>query len=218
MKLKDLMGDLPEVPEAVLEVMHKGGKKIQWKKHPKTVDLCMSVYFRSPSAYQHLRASGFVLPHPKTLRNRYKVVMRKAGFCPELERMLCLRAASLQDHEKLVTVAMDGMKVERHLMYMKHTDVLSGFEDLGGKGKSKKVANEGVVVMVRGITLPWKQVIGYFLTDNCLTATEVGWIIEEASALLQRAGSTVVASIMDQGSTQWKWVKDNKVFEEGTSC
>ena len=211
MKVADMLEDLPDVPKAVIEVMLKGGKKIKWAKHPKTLDLCLQLFFRSPAAYKHLRVCGFILPHPSTLQKRYRIVMQKAGFCPELEKMLKIRAVSLKEHEKLVTIAMDGMTVAAHLKYCKDKDSVSGFEDLGKKGKSTKVANEGVAVMVRGITTPWKQVIGYFLTDHCLTSTQVGWIIEEAVELLKRVGLTPVAAVMDQGSTQWKWVTDNKV-------
>jgi hypothetical protein len=55
--------------------------------------------------------------------------------------------------------------------------------------------------MVRGVTLNWKQVMGYFLTDHCLKASQVGHIVEEATRILKRAGLHVVGVVMDQGST-----------------
>ena len=65
---------------------------------------------------------------------------------------------------------------------------------------------EGVVMMVRGLTLEWKQVLGFFICDNCISSIQLQIIINEAIAALSGVGLMVVAVIMDQGSTQWKWV------------
>ncbi|ELU08719.1 hypothetical protein CAPTEDRAFT_212382 [Capitella teleta] len=114
----------------------------------------------------------------ETLRNRFKVVLREAGFCPKLERMITLQTQGLSKHEKLVTLFLDGMKLAPNLRFYKHSVTLVGCENLGKQGKSGKVSNEGVVVMCASI-------------------------IEEA-VILQRAGLTVVAVVMDQGRTQWR--------------
>eukprot|EP00914_Ancora_sagittata_P017819 GHVO01035101.1.p1 GENE.GHVO01035101.1~~GHVO01035101.1.p1 ORF type:complete len:105 (-),score=22.58 GHVO01035101.1:350-664(-) len=52
-KVAEMLKDLPDVPKAVIEVMLKGGKKIKLAKHPKTLDLCLQLFFRSPAAYKH---------------------------------------------------------------------------------------------------------------------------------------------------------------------
>lgn len=215
--LRDMMSTLPDAPRAVIEVLMKGGKQINWSEHERTMELCLSVFFRSSSAYQQLRAAGFILPHPKTLRKRFGKVLRAPGFCPQLEKMIALRAQGLSVHEKLVVLSFDGMRLTPGLKYCKAKDQLTGFEDLGIHGKTSKVANEGVVVMVRGLTLKWKQVMGYFITDNCISSIQLKAIIEEAVAMLTRTGLTVTAIVMDQGSTQWKWVDNLKVSHQHPS-
>ena len=135
-KSEEILTGLPDTPRAVLEVMLHGGKKIQWKKHPATLELCLRIFFRSPSAYKQLRAAGFVLPHPRTLRNRFSGILKTPGFCSELEKMITLRAKGLAEHEKLVTLSLDGMKLSPHFRYSKHSDTISGFEDLGSKGRT----------------------------------------------------------------------------------
>lgn len=94
--------------------------------------------------------------------------------------MLKVRAEGLEPHEKLVSLSFDGMRLTKTLRYSKETDIIVGYEDLDSHGKSSKVANEGVVIMVQGLTLRWKQILGYFVASNCISAARLGPIIEEA--------------------------------------
>jgi hypothetical protein len=164
--LDELLEALPDIPRAVVQVMLLGCKRVNWAEHEKTLELALSVFFRSPAAYEQLRTSGFLLPCTRTLRNRYSEVLKAPGFCPRLLEMITLRANEMVGHEKLVTISLDGMRLTTGLSYKKHADTLIGFEDLANHGKSHKIANEGVVVMVRGVTRRWKQIIGYFVTGN----------------------------------------------------
>ena len=216
-KKQELLKDLAPTPRAVFEVMLHGGKHTAWAKHPQTFELCLSILFRSTSAYQQLCLSGFTLPHPRTLRNRFRTVLKTTGFCPQLKQIIALRTAGLATHERMVTVSFDGMRLTKGLRYHKETDHISGFEDLGSLGRSCEVANEGIVVMVRSLSLRWKQIMGYFLAKNCMTSQEIGAIIQEAVRMLTDAGLKVIAIVMDQGSTQWKWVDDMGVSPSNPS-
>ena len=109
--LDALSSKLPPVPAAIFKILLRCVKKVNWFKEKAAMELCLSLHFRSPAAYRVLRASGFVLPHPSTLRRRYQSVLRKPGFCPVLLGMLKLRAMTLMTHEKQVTLAFDGMTV-----------------------------------------------------------------------------------------------------------
>ena len=134
--------------------------KVKWdKKHSEALDLCFAVYFKSPSAYNVLRQSGFVLPCARTLREKYKFVLDNVGLCPKLLQMLKVRANVLSDVERHVTIAFDGMSLKPGLKFNKSADIITGFENLGKFGCSNHVAHEAVVVMVRGLTLRWKQVL-----------------------------------------------------------
>lgn len=62
-------------------------------------------------------------------------------------------------------------------------------------------------MMIRGLSLKWKQVIGYFLCKHHLPHETLVQIIEDAISAISAAGFTVRAVIMDQEPCQWKWVR-----------
>ena len=51
---------------------------------------------------------------------------------------------------------------------MKNRDEISGDIDMGKFGKSQIIADQGVVLMVRALTLGWKQIIGYYVTRHSI--------------------------------------------------
>lgn len=141
-KVPDMLSHLPPLPRALIEVQLKGCRPRNWSKDSRTLELCLSIFFRSTSAYNQFRKSGFILPHPRTLRSIYSSVLRSVGYCPRLEQMMTIRAQGLAPHEKLVTLSFDGMRLTPGLTYSKSDDVLTGYQDLG-QGKSEKFADEG---------------------------------------------------------------------------
>jgi hypothetical protein len=197
----------PPVPRALFEILLKNQKKINWYKEREAMELALSIFYRSPSAYKTLRQSGFLLPHSSTLRRRIGKVLAKPGLCPVVKDMMRIRALSLQTHEKLVTLSLDGMTITPGLQYKPHSDTLLGYVDYGYYGQEQKVADQGIVMMVRGLTLRWKQVIGYCLVAHNLPFDAPSAMIADAIQSLKESGFTVKAVIMDQEATQWKWVK-----------
>ena len=213
--VEQLLDKLPTLPASLINIMLKQAKKVNWKaSDPKVMELSLSIYFRSPSAYKVLRAAGFTLPHPNTLRNRFKVVFSKgAGMCPSLLKMLKLRAQMLSGHQTFVTLSLDGMSVSPALRYRREIDTVVGFEDFGPFGNSGKVANQGVVLMVRGLTERWKQIVGYYLCYHNLSYEVLSQIIEDAVLRITELGLTVSALVLDQESTQWSFTKKVGVSE-----
>ena len=201
----NIQADLPPAPAALIKVL-LSKKKINWTLQKEAMDLCLSIFFRSTSAYSVLRSSGFLLPHPTTLRRQYSKVMRSVGICPVLMDMLKICALTLQDHEKCITLALDGMTLTQAFEYNKNSDEVSGFVNCGKYGQSPTVANQGILLMVRGLTLKWKQIIGFFISKHNLNTSVLGQIISDAVSELKQIGFYVDGIVMDQESSQWKWV------------
>lgn len=103
--IADITSTFPPVPAALFTILMKNCKKINWYKEDAAMELCLSLFFRSTSAYMVLRASGFILPHPSTFRRRIRTVLKQHGLCPVLLDMMRIRALFLKEHEKLVTLS-----------------------------------------------------------------------------------------------------------------
>lgn len=57
------------------------------------------------------------------------------------------------------------MALKAGLKFQGNVDQIVGLEDFGiSLGRSRRVANQALVFMVRGLTTKWKQPIAYFLT------------------------------------------------------
>lgn len=57
----------------------------------------------------------------------------------------------MSQDELYCTMMFDEMKIKYYLEYSKFLDVVEGFEDLGSKGRSSKLAGQAMVFMIRGL-------------------------------------------------------------------
>lgn len=64
---------------------------------------------------------------------------------------------SMSAHQQTCTLAIDGMKMQQNLQYLK-SDKITGFEELEDGQRTPNIASEMVVVMAQGIDHHWKQV------------------------------------------------------------
>ncbi|KAL8611174.1 hypothetical protein ACOMHN_064464 [Nucella lapillus] len=194
--------------------MMRKKKWINWDTEKEAMELCLAVYFRSTSAYAVLRSVGFQLPHQRTLRRRFSTVLTGVGLCQSLFEMMRLRTLALEEHEKRVTLSLDGMTVTKALTYSHHRDELVGFVNCGEHHQSDEIADQAILVMIRGLTLKWKQVLGYFVAKHNLATPTLTAIISEIVRTVTGIGLYVDAIVMDQESCQWKWMKDMGVCVE----
>jgi hypothetical protein len=51
----------------------------------------------------------------------------------------------------------DEMSITENLHYNQKFDFIEGFEDLGRRGRTNKIANHALVLMARGLRRKWKQ-------------------------------------------------------------
>jgi hypothetical protein len=82
-------------------------------------------------------------------------VLTSTGLCPRLLEMVRVRALTLSPEERFVSIALDGMTLTKRLTYKKHSDSVAGFVDCGKLSQNTQVADQGVMIVIRGLTLRW---------------------------------------------------------------
>lgn len=117
----------------------------------------------------------------------------------------------MEDHEKYVTLSLDGTTWTKGLSYNKKLDSIIGYVDCAEFGQSTTIADQGVVLMIRGLTSHWKQVIGFVICCHGLSASTLRDLISSAITAVNQTGLIVKAIIMDQESTHTKWMSDSSV-------
>ncbi|KAF0288219.1 Transposable element P transposase [Amphibalanus amphitrite] len=78
-------------------------------------------------------------------------------------------------------------------------DIIEGFEDMGGLGRTGRVTTQALVFMARGLTNRWKLPIGYTLHSGPASARVMEPLLMSAVRQLRNAGLTVVSTVCDMG-------------------
>ena len=101
------------------------------------------------------------------------------------------------------------MTISKHIDYDKHNDSIIGFVENskvqkntdavdGEKRKNPPVADQGVVFVVRGLSAPWKQIIGYELINHNMDKDTLNKAIQTTVKTLFDIGFHPDALFMDQ--------------------
>jgi hypothetical protein len=101
--------------------------------------------------------------------------------------------------DKLCCISVDEMSIKANLFYNISTDEVVGFYDDGYK-KTLTRAKSVLVLMVRGISSPWKQPLAYFFVGTSCPAETLRNIIATAIIELRDCGLKVVSLTNDMGS------------------
>ncbi len=100
--------------------------------YPMIIRFCLSLVAKSASAYNELRNSKVLtLPSRRTLHDYRNVITPSVGFNPALIQELCQTTKSLTGVQRFIVLALDEMKVQCKLVFIKNTGDLIGFLDLG---------------------------------------------------------------------------------------
>lgn len=118
-----------------------------------------SIHFQSPATYKFL-SSIFGLPCTTQMFSRLRSSFPDVGICPKVMKNLRQKFAASTELEKYCVTSFDGMKIDQCLQLLKG-DRISGFEEVGYNLRTNSLASELILFMVRGLTTPWKQVIGW---------------------------------------------------------
>ena len=170
------------------------------KFHEEDKLLAYNIMCRSKAAYNILK-EVLVLPSENTLRNFMRSKFEKPGLNKSVLSIIAKKIQNKSDMYKNYILIFDEMSIKPYLIYDSRNDVVVGFEDFGGiKGRSKCVANQLLVLMIRSLCSNKKMPIGFYFTRNAIPSASLKDIIEEAISHLQECGINVCALVCDQGA------------------
>jgi len=112
------------------------------------------------------------------------------------------------EEKKYCTLVFDEMKIKNFLEHSKYLDLVEGYEDLGPKGRTNKLAGQAIVMIIRGVYSSWKMLIAYFLPATSVKHKVLSELLEEAVKRLFDCGRIVKALICDQGASNVTANKD----------
>ena len=104
-------------------------------------------------------------------------------------------------------VTFDEISLMFALAYNSQRDVIEGFENFGDLGQSKYMATHALVFMVRGLSLKWKQPVGYFLSSGPITGKMLQSLTRSCIDKLTKIGLSVKVLIYDQGSNNHQFIE-----------
>lgn len=175
----------------------------------------LSIFYKSPSAYKFLRNSKKIrLPGLTTIKRWIGSLKCHPGFSTVLFKHLKTKADSMTDQEKQCTLIFDELKIKNFLEYSKYLDLVEGYEDLGSKGRTNKLAGQAMVFIIRGLYSSWKIPISYFLPATSVKHVILSELLVEAVTRLFNSGFIVKALVCDQGANNVAAYKDLKITKD----
>jgi len=101
----------------------------------------------------------------------------------------------MSDEEKHCVLIFDEMKIKSFLEYSKYLDMVEGFEDLGHKGRTNKLATQAMVFVVRGLYSNWKLPLAYFLSGSSMSSLILKDLIVDVIEKCADLGFNIVALV-----------------------
>lgn len=144
------------------------------------------------------------LPSVPTIRRLLSACMTSTG--PDKILLDAVKAKVEGDdrnHDKYATLGFDAMSLTEALRYHEHVDRIVGYEDVGSFGRTIKVANQGLIAVLRSIGGNWKLPIAYYLIRDAPSQERFSAIINECLRAAESVGVVVKVLTCDQEKTQW---------------
>lgn len=133
----------------------------------------LSIYYKSPSAYNYLRKKGVILPAVSSIKKWLGNFVCWPGFNKRIFKHLRMKVETMKPSEKICILMFDEMSLKKHFDYNERFDWIEGVADLGSLGRRPVPANQALVMMIRGIYSSWKFPVTYVVTENGVSAQEL---------------------------------------------
>lgn len=218
--LKKLLADLTPrlIDPVLLELQQNKSRKLRGARFSdKMKNMAIVLHYCSNKAYRQMR-KYFTLPAITTIKSWLKRLEIKEGYTTSILQLLKLRAAGLQEDEKLVTVFVDEMSVEKRLTYISNAkeDYFNGFETklYHEDTNLQQLASNALTVMIKSIKSGFKQAIGYFFNVSSTTASRLHTIVQKGLSLITKTGFIPKMLVCDQNSTNRSLFKTLNVSEQ----
>lgn len=163
-KDKKLLDDLAKNP-VLYNSLRNSTRVAKARRYNQEMKKCsVSLYLCGPRVYRMVQRSNVLcLPAKRTIKRWTNDVRFEPGLNSAILKRIKTLTRKFSDLERVVVLAIDGMKIKSNLTYSAKTDVFHGFPNDGSKKDTEKnkcsiLATEAVAVMVRGVYKPFKQV------------------------------------------------------------
>ena len=172
-------------------------QNMRWSQQDKLVAL--SIYYHGSKQYRFL-SRLFQLPSVSSLRRWMHNINVYPGISKQILQILKKKFAHMSEISKLCSLSFDEMSIKTGLRYDCVNDCFVGLEDYGDGCRGKGLANQALVVMIRGLTSNWKQALGYCFAAGGTKSVMLQHIVTESIELVKEAGGHVKVIVCDQGS------------------
>lgn len=140
-------------------------KHCEWL--PSEKEFALEFYYRSSKGYTHLRHyKHFSLPCETLISQWVNQLELRPGICKNLCDLLKVRIRSMTKLERECVLIWDEMTIKKWLEYNKKQDLVEGFSDFGGLGRFPEMVSQGLIFMLRGRRVNWKQIFCYYVAKN----------------------------------------------------
>ena len=168
------------------------------RHHPMIIKFCLNLAAKSSSAYKDLRydnktGTGVLFLHSlRTLRDYKNYIRPTRGFNPDIVNELAKKTASFSEIERYVTILFDEMKIQKNLVWDKHSGELIAFVDLGDINvnfatlkNTQTLATHVLVFLVKNVVNPLSYNFAAFAIDG-ITAYQIMPIFWQAGKYLEK--------------------------------
>ena len=165
-------------------------------------------YACGKNGYEHLRKIGYPLPAYRTLCNRMKEAPLKSGIQDDFINFISKKTSSLNDSDCILML--DEVQIRKCVMFDKGLNSFIGYISqefiLKEKPNKDNLASHVLVVMARGISVRWKQIIAYCFTGDSVSGEKLWQLMKEIIVKLGEKNVCVRAVVSDMGaSNQAMW-------------
>ncbi|CAH2985715.1 unnamed protein product [Chilo suppressalis] len=171
----------------------------------KTKIICSQIFKRSPSTYYRLQCN-IIMPSVRTVRRILQSLPMEPGITPAILKQLQDKAITMLPETKLCTLIFAVISLKKQLLYNDNADKVEGFVDYGpgvGQGRRNEIADKCIVFMIQGIQKKYKQPMAFYFVKGNISSQHLSSLISNIIKVLEDATFTVVATVCNQGPTNW---------------
>ncbi|CAG9827175.1 unnamed protein product, partial [Diabrotica balteata] len=167
----------------------------------------LTLYFLGPRAYAFMERILY-LPSKRSLQKITENLVCKPGLNnDQIFDALTLKVNTMLDQDKHCSICIDEMSIKSNLFFDTGRDEIVGLYDIGNGKKESIIAQNVLVIMVRGLYSNWKQQLAYFFINTTFEANHLLPIIKECISKLFQSGLYVNCLVTDMGSNFLKLSK-----------
>lgn len=142
----------------------------------------LALRYLSSSAYKFM-VKTFILPTERTLRTWISSINLKPGLDESVLKFFKIILTHWPVRDRIVSIIVDEMSLKQNVSYSAASDTIYGYRECGCNGENHKkleMVNEVLVLMVKGIAVKYKQVVGYYFSRNGTEAHCLRCIMQKA--------------------------------------